>query len=327
MRAIWYESQGEADEVLTLGEIEEPSPGEGEVAVYVKASGINPSDVKQRAGLRGPMTVAQKIPHADGAGVIKSVGPGVDPSRIGERVWMFNAGTEGRGGTCAEVCVIPTEFAVPLADEDDFETGAALGIPAITAHRGMFCAGPVTGKTVLVTGGAGAVGLQAIQLARWGGAKQVIATVSSPEKAKIAWDAGAHEVINYKTQDVVDAIGAASEGEGVHHIVEVELGGNLETSLAVLRDHGSIAYYGSEGNRNPSLDAYPMMFKNISIQSIFMYTLTPEQRALAVSDVSRALNEGRLRPRIDRVFEMEEVAEAHKRVEAGEKMGAVIVRP
>lgn len=327
MRAIWYESQGAAEDVLTLGEVSEPLPGPGEVAVYIKASGLNPSDVKQRAGLRGPMGMDRKIPNADGAGVIKSVGVGVDPSRIGERVWLFNAGQDGHGGTCAEVCVIPSEFAVVLPDEEDFETGAALGIPALTAHRGVFCSGSVDGKTVLVTGGAGAVGLQAIQLARWGGAAQVIATVSSPQKAKIAWDAGADEVIDYKSQDVVEAIGAATEGEGVHHIVEVEFGGNLQTSVAVLRDHGTIAYYGSEAVRNPGYDAYPLMFKNATIHSIFMYQLTPEQRAVGVADVNRALNEGRLRPRIDKAFELEEVAAAHHYVESGQKMGAVIIRP
>jgi NADPH2:quinone reductase len=326
MRAIWYETQGRADTVLTLGEVDEPVPGPGEVAVWIKASGVNPSDVKMRAGARGPMSVARQIPHSDGAGVIKAVGEGVDPARIGERVWLFFAAAQRGGGTCAEICVLPAEFAIALPDAVSFEQGAGLGIPALTAHRALTAAGPVAGRTLLITGGAGAVGHQAIQLARFMGAGQIITSVSSPDKAEAAWAAGADEVIDYRRQDVAEAVEGATDARGVDHIVEVEFGANLGQSLAVLREHGSIAAYGSEGERTPELPFYDLMFKNISVYSIFLYRLTLEQRALAVHDVSRALEAGALTPRVDQVFELEETADAHRRVEDGVKIGGVVVR-
>jgi len=326
MRAIWYADQGPAKDVLTLGEMDEPAPGPGEVAVFVKASGVNPSDVKQRAGVRGPMSVARQIPHSDGAGVIKAVGQGVDPSRIGERVWLFNAAFKRAHGTCAEVCVLPAEFAARLPDETSFEAGACLGVPAITAHRALFCNGPIAGKTVLITGGAGAVGLMAIQLAKWARAAQVITTISSPEKAEAALAAGADEIINYRRQDVVEAIEAVTEGAGVDHIVEVEFGGNLKESLEALRSGGVIATYGSEGERTPELPFYEMMFKNIQIVTVFVYRLSPEDRAAAVHDIHRALSEEALKPVAHKSFELAQAPDAHACVEAGGKIGAVLVR-
>ena len=326
MRAIWYETQGRAEDVLTLSELDEPKPGPGEVSVWIKASGVNPSDVKMRAGARGPMAVARQVPHSDGAGVIKAVGAGVDPARIGQRVWAFNAAFQRAGGTCAEVCVLPVELTAPLSNGVAFEAGAALGVPALTAHRAVTAGGPVEGKVVMITGGAGAVGNQSIQLAKHFGAAQVLATVSSPEKAQAAWDAGADEVIDYTAQDVAEAVEAATRGHGVDHIVEVEFGGNLNQSLAVLREHGSIAAYGSETERTPELAFYDLMFKNISVHSVFVYRLTLEQRAQAVNDVVRALDAGALTPRIDRIFDLEEAADAHRRVEDGGKIGSVVVR-
>ncbi|MGX6647651.1 NADPH:quinone reductase [Maricaulaceae bacterium MS644] len=325
MRAIWYEDQGPVDEVLTLGETPEPSPGPGEVAVYVEVSGVNPSDVKQRSGARGPMAVARQIPHSDGAGVIKAVGEGVDPSRIGERVWLYNAAFKRAGGTCAEVCVSPTELAVPLPDDISFEAGACLGIPALTAHRALFCGSAVKGKRVLVTGGAGMVGHTAIQLAKWAGAAQVLTTVSSPEKAQTAWAAGADEVIDYTAQDVAEAVRAVTGGAGVDHIVEVEFGANLSVSSEIIAEHGTIAAYGSEGEKTPELKFYDLMFKNVRIQPVFLYRLTSAQRAQGVWDVTRALVDGVLTPLIDQVYDIEDTASAHDHVERG-KLGAVLVR-
>ena len=326
MQAIWYAGQGAAREVLTLGELEEPTPGPGEIAVFVKASSVNPSDVKQRAGLRGPMRIALQIPHSDGAGLIKAVGEGVDPGRIGERVWLFNAAFKRAHGTCAEVCVLPAEFAAPLPDKASFEAGACLGVPAITAHRALFCRGAIKGKTVLITGGAGAVGLMAIQLAKWASAAQVITTVSSPEKAEAALAAGADEVINYRRQDVVEAIEAATEGEGVDHVVEVEFGGNLKESVAILKPGGVIASYGSEGEPAPALPFYEMMFKNIQIETIFVYLITIEQRVSAIHDINRALSDDALKPVVHNCFDLADAPAAHETVEAGGKIGAVLVR-
>jgi NADPH2:quinone reductase len=327
VRAIWYETQGAAGDVLTLGERPEPVPGPGEVAVTVQASGVNPSDVKMRSGARGPMAVPLQIPHSDGAGVIKAVGEGVDPARLGERVWLFSAAYRRSGGTCAEACVLPAEHAVPLPDQISVKAGAALGIPAMTAHRALFCDGGVAGKTVLVTGGAGAVGHSAIQIAKWAGAEKIITTVSSAAKAAIAMAAGADHVINYRQQDVVEAVLADTDGAGVDHIVEVELGGNLAQSSKVIAEHGTIAWYGSEAVREPVFAAYPLMFRNVTLQGIFLYAITPEQRASAIADITSALEAGLLRPLIDSAWALEETVKAHERVESGERSGAVIVQP
>ncbi|WP_429910837.1 NADPH:quinone reductase [Glycocaulis sp.] len=327
MRAIWYERQGAASEVLTLGERAEPLPGPGEVAVTVQASGVNPSDVKIRSGARGPMTADLQIPHSDGAGIIKAVGEGVDPARLGERVWLFSAAYKRVGGTCAEVCVLPAEHAVPLPDQISVKAGAALGIPAMTAHRALFCNGGVADKTVLVTGGAGAVGHSAIQIAKWAGAEKIITTVSSAAKAAIAMAAGADHVINYRQQDVVEAVLADTQGAGVDHVVEVELGGNLAQSAQMIAEHGTIAWYGSESVREPVFAAYPLMFRNVTLHGVFLYAITPEQRASAVADITSALEAGLLRPLIDSVWSLEDTVKAHERVESGERSGAVIVQP
>lgn len=325
MRAIWYTQQGPASEVLTLGEVETPVPGPGEVAVWMHASGVNPSDVKIRSGTRGPMTLDRQIPHSDGAGVIKQVGQGVHPGRIGERVWLYNAAFQREGGTCAELCVLPAEQAIALPDRLSFEEGAAIGIPAITAHRSLFCSGPIKGKSVLITGGAGSVGLAAIQLAKWGEAGQVITTVSGPEKASEAMAAGADEIINYTQQDVAERVLDLTQGRGADHVVEVEFGGNLDANIDLIRPHGTIAAYGSEGYRTPVLPFYDLMMKNVTIQMIFMYQLTQGQLSAAVEDISAALDVGALRPLVWKSYPLEETALAHEAVEADGKVGAVVV--
>src|SRR4051812_31123632 len=218
MRAAWYERQGAAADVLQIGERDRPEPGPGEVRVRIHASGINPSDTYGRAGTQ-PMAFPWVIPHQDGAGVIDAVGADVAPQRIGERVWVYEATYNRQGGTAADYCVVPAARAVRLPDGVDFEVGACLGIPAMTAHRAIFADGPVDGQTVLVTGGAGAVGSTAIQLLVWGGAA-VLATVSSEEKASAARASGAAHVINYREQDVAAEVARLSGGAGVDRVVE-----------------------------------------------------------------------------------------------------------
>lgn len=195
MKAAFYDRNGPADDVLQVGEMPKPIPAAGEVLVRVHASGVNPSDVKSRAGLRAKMAYPRVVPQSDGAGVIEAVGAGIDPARVGERVWIWNGQWQRPLGTAAEYIALPGLQASHLPDNTPFEAGACLGIPAMTAHRCVFADGPVAGQKILVTGGAGAVGHYAVQLARWGGA-QVIATASGPEKAAHAKAAGADRVVN-----------------------------------------------------------------------------------------------------------------------------------
>ncbi|GIT36333.1 MAG: hypothetical protein Ct9H300mP6_02010 [Gammaproteobacteria bacterium] len=244
MQAAWYETIGSADEVLQVGEIDNPSPGQGDVLVQMKTSGVNPSDVKTRAGARGDLQFPKIIPHSDGGGVVTAVGEGVSKDRIGERVWIWN-GAFGRAyGTCAELISLPSNQAVSMPDSTSFETAACLGIPAATAFYGIFCDGSVNDQNILITGGAGAVGHLGIQLAKWSGAN-VITTVSGDDKATAAKTAGADLVINYKTDDVIEAVNDFTKGDGVDRILEVEFGGNLSVSQHVIKNNGVIASYGS----------------------------------------------------------------------------------
>jgi NADPH2:quinone reductase len=241
VKAAYYEQVGNAKDVLKIGEMDVPELRANEVLIKVRASGINPSDVKQRSGWGGlRIRHPRVIPHNDGAGVIEAVGEGVSPSRIGERVWIYEATLPRPFGTAAEYAVVPSEQAVFLPENTEFVEGACLGVPAMTAHNCVFKDGAVAGKTILVTGGAGAVGNYAIQLAKWGGAT-AIATVSSVQKAEIAKAAGADFMVNYKTEDAAARIKEITQGQGVDRVIEVDFASNLETNLKVLKRSGQIA--------------------------------------------------------------------------------------
>lgn len=324
MKAAFYDRNGPADDVLQVGEMPKPIPAAGEVLVRVHASGVNPSDVKSRAGLRAKMAYPRVVPQSDGAGVIEAVGAGIDPARVGERVWIWNGQWQRPLGTAAEYIALPGLQASHLPDNTPFEAGACLGIPAMTAHRCVFADGPVAGQKILVTGGAGAVGHYAVQLARWGGA-QVIATASGPEKAAHAKAAGADRVVNYKTEDVAAAVKDFTQGQGVDRIVEVEFGGNLSTSLACLKTNGIIATYASGAVMEPKLPFYPMMFQGVTIRMVLVYILPEAARRQSIQDINHALAQGALVHAIAETYPLERIAEAHKAVESGKMIGNVVV--
>lgn len=326
MRAMAYDRIGPAAEVLSLRGLPCPEPASGEVRVRVVFSGVNPSDAKARAGARGALNFPLVVPHSDGAGVIDAVGAGVDPARIGERVWLWNAAWQRAMGTCAEFVTLPAEQAVPLPDAASFEIGACLGIPALTAHRCVFADGPVTGQRVLVTGGAGAVGAYAVQMAKLGGAAQVIATVSGPEKAAHASAMGADAVINYREGDTAAAILQATGGARVDRIVEVEFGGNLAVSRAVLAENGVIAAYGSMAVPEPVLPWYPMMFAGVTIRMVLLYILPHAARQAGIDDLTRWLETGALQHPIAAVHPLEATAQAHDEVLDARRIGAMLVR-
>lgn len=245
MKAAWYEKQGSADDVLVVGNMLAPEPGPGEVRIRVAASGINPGDLQKRLNVYGyGMPYPRVIPHSDGAGIIDRVGDGVPASRVGERVWCYGAQSYRPFGTAAEYVTVPSAQAVPLPGETPFEQGACLGIPGITAHRCVHAAGPVEGRVVLVQGGAGAVGVCAIQLARRAGAR-VLATVRSGHDELIASRAGAHGVVRtdgVSAEEVVSRIRTLAP-EGVVHIVEVAFDANIDADTELLAVGGSIAAY------------------------------------------------------------------------------------
>ncbi|MEZ5834033.1 MAG: NADPH:quinone reductase [Dongiaceae bacterium] len=324
MKAAFYDRNGPADEVLQVAELPMPSPGPGEVLVRVKASGVNPSDVKSRAGLRAKMSYPRVIPHSDGAGVIQAIGAGIDPARVGERVWLWNGQWQRPFGTAAEYVALPAFQAPHLPDGVPYEAGACLGIPAMTAHRCVFADGPVAGQTILVTGGAGAVGHYAIQLASWGGAK-VIATVSGAEKAAHAKAAGADHVVNYKTEDVAQAVKELTNGQGVDRVIDVEFGGNLQTTLACIKTNGVIATYASSAVMEPKLPFYPMMFMGLTLRLVLVYILPEPARLQSIQDINQALVQGALVHAVAETYPLDRIADAHKAVEGGQAIGNVVI--
>ena len=325
MRAAWYDRVGAARDVLCLGEVNKPTLGPREVLVRVAASGINPSDTKKRSGWLGnPLEFDRIIPHSDGAGVIEEVGVDIDHARRGERVWLYNAQFGRARGTAAEFVSLPTELAIPLPDSVAFPEAACLGVPACTAHYALLWAGPVDGKTVLVQGGAGAVGEYAIQMASLSGAR-VLATVSSPEKAVIARKSGADVVLDYRTEaDLAAAIREASSG-GVDHIVEVDFGANAALDKAVLAPRGSIGAYSSTSAPHFEFDYYGFGYKGVRIAFTQVYMLDATERKRAVTDLSRWMEAGELCHRVGGIFMLAEIAAAHEALEAGDMIGNIIL--
>ena len=263
MQAAFYESTGSAHEVLHVGAIETPAPAPGEVRVRVECSGVNPSDVKSRAGLRTKtLPFPRIVPHSDGAGVVDAVGEGVSSPRVGERVWLWNAAWKRAFGTAAQYVVLPAAQAVPLPERVGFDAGACLGIPALTAYHAAAVDGGVAGKSVLVAGGAGAVGHYAVQFARLLGARQVLATVSSEAKAALALQAGADVAIDYKSQDVAQMVRGATAGEGVDRIIEVDIAANSPFDLQLLKPGGDVIVYGS-GAGEFKLPFFPLILQQV----------------------------------------------------------------
>jgi len=323
MRAAYYEQNGAARAVLRVGEVETPQAGPGEVRVKLAASGVNPSDVKSRQGSTRKIAWARLIPHSDGAGVIDQVGDGIGTSRLGERVWVWNGQWKRAFGTAAEYITLPAAQAVKLPDNISFEAGTCLGIPAMTAIHAVTLAGTDKGTTLLVAGGAGSVSQYVIQFAKALGAT-VLTTVSSPEKAAAAREAGADHTIDYKREDVGERVMELTGNRGVDAVIEMDLAANAKLIPFVLRPKGSVIVYGT-GAAAASLPAYFCLTQSIRVQFFLVYELDTRERERAVSAISRALEQGKLINRIARpAYKLAHVAAAHEAVERG-TIGNVIV--
>jgi NADPH2:quinone reductase len=322
MKAALYATTGPAAEVLRVEEIDRPQPGPGEVLVRVRASGLNPTDYKARAGMTPRPIDGFQIPHQDGAGIIEAVGPGVDPGRVGERVWLWMAAAGRRWGTAAEWTVLPERHASPLPDGASFELGASVGVSAMTAHYSLFSDGPVTGQTVLVAGGAGAVGHFAIELAKRAGAR-VITTVSSSEKAALAEKAGADLVVNYRSADAIQRIHAFVPA--VDRVIELALGANLALDLAVAHPGTTIMTYAAEA-ADPVLPVRPCMTANIALKFMLLYTIPAAAREAAAADITAALAAGDLTSLPVHKYPLDRIVAAHEAAEGG-VVGKIIVTP
>ncbi len=325
MRAAFYTRTGPAAEVLQLGEIDLPEPGPGELRVRLATSGVNPSDVKTRGGVRTKVLAFPRIvPHSDGAGIVDAVGEGVPAARVGERVWTWNAAWQRPMGTAAEAVVLPAAQAVRLPDGVDFAAGACLGIPALTALHALRVDGDIAGQTVLVPGGAGAVGHYAVQMARLLGAALVVATVGHDANAAVAREAGAHLVLNYRRDDVAAAVLEATGGRGVDRIVELDIAANAATDLACIRPEGRLVVYGS-GALSMDIPFAPAIVKNLAIRTMMVYTLNAADRAAGLHQLGAWLERGLLRHRVGARLPLAQIVRAHELVEAGGSPGNVVL--
>ena len=321
MQAAVYERYGPAREVLRVAEIERPEPGPGEVRVRMRVSGVNPTDWRVRSGSQGSEPPFPfMVPNQDGAGEIDAVGAGVDPARVGQRVWVWFAAAGRQHGSAAQWTCLPQRQAVPFAEGASLDLGASLGIPALTAHHCLFRDGDLAGRTVLVAGGAGAVGHFAIELAHDAGAR-VIATVSSDDKAALAEAAGADVVVNYRAEDAAELIRAAAP-DGVERIVEVAPSANAALDLAAVAPNGVVSIYAADGDLETPVR--PLMAKNVVLRFVLIYNVADEWLARAVADVSAAVAAGRLTELPAHRFPLAEIAAAHEAVEGG-AVGKVLV--
>lgn len=323
MRAAYYEQNGPAREVLALGEVDTPNPGPGEVRVRLRTSGVNPSDVKSRVGLIMKLRYPRVIPHSDGAGVIDAVGEGVSAARIGERVWVWNAQWMRPCGTAAQYVVLPAQQAVALPDRVAEEAAACLGIPALTAIHAVSVAGPVDGKTVFVSGGAGAVSHYAIQIAKRRGAK-VITTVSNARKAELAAAAGADVVIDYRREDVAAAVRANTDGAGADAVLELDLAANAALLPGILAPRGTVVVYGSSAP-TATIPAFFTVLSSIRYHGFLVYTLDERERATAIAGLGQLLEQGALIHNVAARFPLSDIVAAHEAVESGQVAGNVVI--
>lgn len=323
MRAAYYEKKGPAREVLQLGERTTPKPGPGEVLVQIRASGVNPSDVKSRGANRGTPGFDATIPHSDGAGVISSVGAGVDPARVGQRVWLWNGQWKRPFGTAAEYVALPANQAVPLADNVSFEVGACLGIPLLTALRAVHWRSARPGETVLIAGAAGAVGHYAVQLA-WRAGYRVIASVSSDEKAAIARAAGAEATVDYRKDDLAEVVRRFTGGAGVDRVIEVNLAANAPGYVRYLKRDGLVVVYGSD-DWTKALPMFEWLIHGIELATFIVYELPPAVRAQAITSAQAVLADPSFDHRIAASFPLDRIVEAHEAVESGKMIGNIVV--
>ena len=323
MRAAWYDRQGPSAEVLQVGELPDPEPGVGQVRVRVHLSGINPGDTKKRLGFFGSaMPFPRVVPHSDGAGLIDRVGAGVDPGRVGRRVWVFGAQSYRAFGTAAGYTVVPSELAVDLPDAVDDALGASLGIPGITAHRCVFADGPVSGATVVVQGVLGGVGSIAAALATWGGAI-VIGTVRRTDDLVRVPAGAARHVVALDDPDPVAAIRAVAPG-GVDRVVEVALAANADLDDAVLANNGVIAAYATNEART-TIPFWTLLFNNVTIRLCGSDDFPPEAKLQAAADLTTVAAAGGLPMRTAPPYSLADIAAAHDAVDAGAHEGRVLV--
>ena len=324
MRAATYTELGPAADVLQIGEVDTPEPGPGELRVKIHTSGVNPSDWKSRLrGRGGAIPFAKIIPQSDGAGVVDAVGEGVDSSRVGQRVWVMNGQWKRPFGTAAEYIALAENYVIALPDAADFADAACFGIPFLTAQRAVTFDGDVSGQTLLIAGGAGAVGHHAIQIAKYKGAR-VLSTVSSPEKADYVRAAGADEAINYRTEDVAARVEELTDGRGADRIIELNLSANAPLYDRILAPGGTAIVYGTDAPV-AEIPAGAFIPRGAALKWFIVYELADHERDAGVADLNQMIADGALTTTLAARFPLDDIVAAHEMVEAAQHMGNVIL--
>jgi len=325
MQAVWYNKFGPAKDVLEVGEYQTPQPERGDVKVRVYASGVNPSDTKKRLGANPALlNNGSVIPNSDGSGEIVALGEGVENRTIGERVWIYNAQFGRQEGTSAQYVCVPSNQAVWMPDNASYETGAMMGIPAMTAHRCVCADGAVNGHTLLVTGGAGRVGYYAIQWAKYFGAT-VIATGSNSKSVEHCKQAGADLVVGHPSEAMVNEILDFTRGRKVDRVVDGDFGVNLPSVLDVLKTSGVIATYSSMTDMTPAIPFVRMMFMDITIRMVLVYAMPEDAKQQALKDITKVLTGGNFDHRVAETFPLKQSVKAHDEIERGDNYGSVII--
>ena len=325
MQAVWYNKFGTAEDVLEIGDYQAPEPARGDVKIRINASGVNPSDTKKRLGANpallnnGPV-----IPNSDGSGKIVALGKGVNNRNIGERVWIYNAQFDRQEGTSAQYVCVPSNQAVWMPDNTPYETGAMMGIPAMTAHRCVCADGSVDGQILLVTGGAGRVGYYAIQWAKYFGAT-VIATGSNAKSLEHCKRAGADFVVGHPSNKTTAEILGFTSGVKVDRVVDGDFGVNLPSVLDVLKTNGVIATYSSMTDMNPAVPFVRMMFMDITIRMVLVYAMPWNAKQQALKDITAVLADEKFDHRVAATFPLEQSVKAHNEIERGDNYGSVII--
>ncbi|HTV71378.1 MAG TPA: NADPH:quinone reductase [Rhizobiaceae bacterium] len=322
MKAAWYERNGAARDVLTVGDMDIPNPQPGEVRIKISTSGVNPSDVKGRRGR--PLVGPRVIPHSDGAGIIDAVGSNTTHSRVGDRVWLWNAQWQRAFGTAAEYVCLPEAQAVRLPEKIDFAAGACLGIPAMTAIQAVRLLGPVGGKTILVTGAGSSVGHYVTQIAKHKGAR-VIGTASAA-KSEHARAGGADFVIDYQSKDVGKVVKELTRNKGVDAVIDMDLSTTAPMIAdAVVAPHGTIVVYGSNIPGDIPISFPAMLWNSYSLKVFVVYELKAEDRRAVINELSALLDAHVLKHSVGPRFDLKDVAVAHEAVEGGKAIGNVVL--
>jgi NADPH2:quinone reductase len=326
MKAAWYTQNGEAQDVMQVGELPTPTPQAGDVLVRLMTSGVNPSDAKSRRAR--PVSDPLIVPHSDGAGVIEAVGAGVSAARVGQRVWVWNGQWQRALGTCAQYIALPEVQAVALPDDTDFAAGACMGIPGLTAVQAVILAerlaGDLRGQTVLVSGASSAVGHYITQMVRLAGGR-LIGTVGSEAKAAHARAAGMQEAVFYKTESVPERVKALTQGRGADVIIDMDFSTTARWAAeGALAAHGQVVCYGSNA-LDVAMPFRPWLFQSMGVKFFLVYDLTPADRQKAVARLSAMLSQQQLQHSIGARFSLDQIAQAHQTVEAGQTVGNVVV--